>query len=136
VNLNSHTCPGSHGIIVNKENIYETGILCTEEGYFQSAISPNWTWRGSNNTIPAGEWHFLAVNWNGDKQRHFMDGDFKLEADMGNGPSVGNTSCLRLGARGGCGGASSYFNGYLDEIRIYDRALSDTEINNIYEATK
>jgi hypothetical protein len=135
INMASYTCPGSHGIIVNKENIYETGMTCSE-GTFKAAISPNWNWYGSSTVLPFGEWHMVVVKWDGDKHRYYIDGEFNREVDGTNGNLVPNSSCLRIAARGGCGGASSYFNGYLDEIRIYDRALSDTEIKNIYEATK
>ena len=136
VSLTAYTCPGSHGIIVNKENIYETGTLCSEGSLFQAAISPNWSWQGASTGVSPVGWHMLAVNWNGDRERFFIDGAFVYEANMTNGNAVPNTSCLRIAARGGCGGASSYFNGYLDDIRIYGRSLSDAEIKSIYEATK
>jgi hypothetical protein len=35
-----------------------------------------------------------------------------------------------------CGGVFKFFGGTLDDVRIYNRALSDTEIRAIYEATK
>jgi hypothetical protein len=32
--------------------------------------------------------------------------------------------------------SSSYFNGLIDEVQIYNRALTNQEIKAIYEATK
>jgi hypothetical protein len=32
--------------------------------------------------------------------------------------------------------ANLVFNGIIDEVRLYNRALSDTEIKAIYDATK
>lgn len=50
------------------------------------------------------------------------------------GKVVANTSNLDLNI--GCGGNSSdyrtYFNGYIDDVLLYNRALSVTEINKIY----
>jgi len=34
------------------------------------------------------------------------------------------------------GGTTFYFHGLIDEVRIYNRALSDEEIKALYEVTK
>jgi hypothetical protein len=37
---------------------------------------------------------------------------------------------IRIGAQGG--GERPYFNGIIDEVRIYDRELSESEVQDIY----
>jgi hypothetical protein len=34
------------------------------------------------------------------------------------------------------GGGNVYFGGTIDDVRIYNRALSDSEIKALYDATK
>jgi len=42
----------------------------------------------------------------------------------------------RIGYHGACTGTVTPFNGIIDEVRIYNRALSDAEIKRQYELTK
>ncbi len=64
-----------------------------------------------------GVWHHIAVTWDGQILKLFRDGDLKAQSP---GPQLGSDM----------GGTSfgSYFKGYLDDIRIYNKSLSATEI--------
>ena len=76
------------------------------------------------SSIQDGEWHFLAGTWDGSVIKLYVDG--VLDAEM---PCAGtlltNDDPLYIGARGGTG---RFLTGALDEIKVYDYALSEDEI--------
>ena len=75
-------------------------------------------------SIQDGEWHFLAGTWDGDDILLYIDGE--LEADMPcKGELKPNNDPLFLGARGGSG---RFLTGALDEIKVYNYALTKDEL--------
>lgn len=75
-------------------------------------------------SIQDGEWHFLAGTWDGDTIRLYIDGE--LEAEMGcKGELSPNDDALFIGARGGSG---RFLTGALDEIKMYNYALTKEEL--------
>ncbi|HTM46920.1 MAG TPA: LamG domain-containing protein, partial [Polyangiaceae bacterium] len=80
-------------------------------------------------TAPPNTWIHVAGSWDGSTARVYLDGALQNEstARTGNGTAVTNT------AIGMAEGAYGYFNGILDEIAIFDRALAEPEILAIYE---
>lgn len=75
-------------------------------------------------SIQDGEWHFLAGTWDGDDILLYIDGE--LEAEMPcKGELKPNNDPLFIGARGGSG---RFLTGALDEIKIYNYALSKDEL--------
>lgn len=85
---------------------------------------------GSFNT---GEWEHLVQTYNGFAIRGYQDGEFLGSLPIGYdskpsnpGVSVGD----RLDSR------SEGFVGEINDLRFYNRALTDTEVSAIYDATK
>ena len=75
-------------------------------------------------SIQDGEWHFLACTWDGDDILLYIDGE--LEADMPcKGELKPNDDPLFIGARGGSG---RFLTGALDEIKMYNYALTKDEL--------
>ena len=71
-------------------------------------------------SIQDGEWHFLAGTWDGDDILLYIDGE--LEAEMPcKGELKPNDDPLFIGARGGSG---RFLTGALDEIKVYNYALT------------
>ena len=87
----------------------------------------------STLTVDGTQWYHLVATVSGTTATLYLDGS-----------SVGTATCLapastafndvRLGALNGTafGGNTRPFNGYLDEIAIYNRAITSTEVSNIY----
>jgi glucose/arabinose dehydrogenase/PKD repeat protein len=74
--------------------------------------------------LAAGQWAYLAGTYDGTTLRLYVDG--VLMASKASAGVIAPTSgALRIG---GNSIWNEWFNGTLDEIRIYDRALSATEI--------
>ncbi len=75
-------------------------------------------------SIQDGEWHFLAGTWDGDDILIYIDGE--LEAEMPcKGELKPNNDPLFIGARGGSG---RFLTGALDEIKVYNYALTKDEL--------
>jgi len=87
-----------------------------------------------------GKWHFIAVTYNASKEPHlafyvdghrkqpvdegtFMGGDFLMRPDAAN-------SVLRIGCR--ADNESPYFCGLLDELQIYDHALTLDDVQFLF----
>lgn len=79
------------------------------------------------NTGPAiqdGEWHFLAGTWDSKTIRLYIDGELGAEMKCP-GTLTPNADPLFIGARGGKG---RFLTGVLDEVKIYNYALSEKEL--------
>jgi len=76
---------------------------------------------------PVDEWHHIAATYDGQIFKCYIDGELADEwAYAGTMPE--NTASVTIGqrSRGGC-----FFNGIIDEVAIYNRALSEDEIPDI-----
>jgi len=87
----------------------------------------------SNTSIGAGTWHQVAVTWDGTTCRFYLDGN----AD-------GASSCDGLGVPdsnlqpyiGKVKNDTKFMLGVVDDIRIYNRSLTEAEIRSLYDAEK
>ncbi len=76
-----------------------------------------------------GLWHFIAGTWDGKVIRTFIDG--KESSKLACAGSLGtNDDPLFIGCRGG---TQRWLNGLIDEIKVYNRALSEEEIKRDME---
>jgi prepilin-type N-terminal cleavage/methylation domain-containing protein len=74
------------------------------------------------------EWTHLVVSENSSGAKMYINGAL---VDTGSGDNTSITTNLRIGTRYT---NSGYFNGVIDEVRLYDRVLSDSEILRLYES--
>ena len=82
-------------------------------------------------TWNSGEWHHIVGTYNGTDIILYWDGQFE-SSDTHNGTIVGNAQDLMIGSN--WPGSGDYFNGSIDELSIYNRSLSASEINALYMA--
>ncbi|MEM2987857.1 MAG: LamG domain-containing protein, partial [Candidatus Bathyarchaeia archaeon] len=83
----------------------------------------------STNAVQANQWsHIVAIIGNSDN-RLYING--KLEASSTSASSQPSSSTLSIGRHLTNGW---YFNGLIDDVRIYNRALSASEIQALYKA--
>ena len=71
-----------------------------------------------------GQWQHLAATFDGTTARFYVDG--VRGGDPGVSGSVGSSNTWRIGAYGSSPGG--FFDGLIDDVRIYNRALTPGEI--------
>lgn len=75
--------------------------------------------------LPLNTWKHIATTWNGATQRFYVDGVQVGTATLSGGALV-SSSPVRFGGNKVWG---EYFEGLIDDVRIYNRALSASEVN-------
>ncbi len=82
--------------------------------------------------IPLNEWTHLAVSFDGKAKRIFVNGLEVASAEKPGGLVYGADAVpVTIGS---VDDASALFNGRIDEVAIYDRALSADELAGVYNA--
>ena len=110
-------------------------------GQFYILVSPGGTDTGSayvlsSNAVPVNTWTHVAGTYDGTTLKVYLNGVLDKEGAYSNGIFPGTNS---LGIGAATGGASpgsmlTPFPGMIDEPTLYARALSDSEIQAIYNA--
>jgi len=80
----------------------------------------------SGRTPTVGQWQFVAGTYDGTTARIYVDGVQAASAPFTG--SIGNSNTWRIGAYGSPAGG--FFDGKIDNVRIYNRALSPAEIQS------
>ena len=119
-------------IIINKEGEYELAINgATGEVMWAFAnTDPGWAWHSTGYQVDANEWTHLAVTYNNGVVETYADGVL-VETYNGSG-AIGDQypalNQLHIGGRENA--VTQRFNGYIDEVRIWDTTLSQIEIQS------
>jgi len=96
------------------------------------SVYPNGDRFIGNNQIPLNGWSHVAGTWDGSKVRLYINGQLDREFDWTYGINA-SKAALYFGVNPG--GGDEYFNGMMDEVRIWSRALDGQEIEgNMYRA--
>ena len=72
-------------------------------------------------------WSYLTATYDGSTLRLFLNGT-QISQQAASGAIVTSTGALRIGGNAVWGG--EWFSGWIDEVRIYNRALSAAEVQN------
>jgi Concanavalin A-like lectin/glucanases superfamily len=81
----------------------------------------------STQSVAINAWNHLAMSYDGDSLRLFLNGKAAGEQRVGR-PRIPGTGGLAYGRRQDNSGDGYHLRGVVDEIRLYDRALSADEI--------
>jgi len=127
-------CTSDRGMILNQENLYEVGINCGTGDYIQEAVESDtttWFWTGSTS-ITRDTWQHVAVTWDGSVVQRYLDGVAIEDPRALTGAFPDHNYGLGIGCRGvdadGLAPSGSYFNGVIDEVAVYGRALGADEL--------
>ncbi len=80
------------------------------------------------------EWHHIAATWNGTDHRLYYDGVKVNETNGSNANSGANSASLNCWSEDSW--ANNCLNGTLDEYAIFNRALGENEVSDIYNAQR
>jgi hypothetical protein len=95
--------------------------------YLDKTGSSSWVFAESNSTVSTGQWYHLAGIWNGSTVTLYVDGT--AQTTTGSATTIGyNTDFpATIGKY-----SSNYFQGLIDDISLFDSALSGPDITKIY----
>ena len=132
--------PFTIGLWVKPRTLPASGlmsILSKDENY-EFHLNPNgtinWWWQTTDNAtnqfnsstaLTVGAWNHVLIRFAPGDQRIYINGSLAGQANF-SGTPLANSDPLQLGADQAAAGR--YFNGELDELRIYDQALSTAQI--------
>ena len=92
------------------------------------------SWIGGGSSIPINTWSYAVATWDGSMMKIYVNGILRNSAGPYAGALSLTTGVMTIGQF--ASGSSYYFNGSIDDARIYNRALSAAEIMALYNATK
>ena len=72
-------------------------------------------------------WHHVVASYDGARVKLFVDGTL-VQAAVANGLVAASAEPLYVGTRSAEAPAGNFFDGLIDDVRLYGRALSDAEI--------
>lgn len=95
-----------------------------------------------NNPLDAGEWHHLVgvyQNHSSDPDHEYLklyvNGDLKVTNwENGSNKAIAAAPGDNFGIGNNLQTSDRHFNGIIDEVRLYDRALSESEVKDMYES--
>ena len=103
-------------------------FIAESSGYASTSIY------SSNNSAPAGAWRHVAAVYSNKTMKIYCNGQ-----PQGNGTFAYNTGtttpdkALAIGARSYDLTVTSFFTGIIDDVRIYNSALSDQDVLTLYQ---
>lgn len=86
----------------------------------------------STNVINDGNWHHYVSVYNGSNLTVYTDGVAGTPVAYTNGIAYAATNYVRIGDGNLSGTEMNFFNGSIDELSFYGKALSSAEIMNLY----
>jgi hypothetical protein len=122
--INTSSVTG-HRHFVGK-NFYELSVDPSGGGFtttFEFRTGDGWVGATSGD-LTLGEWYHVAGTFDGSVIRLFVDG-VEVETTAAGGTIDQTSSPFRVGTADASG---DFFDGLIDEVRVYDRVLTPTEI--------
>jgi len=133
VNFNNLNTDGQE--IFNKhDNVYSVTYWIANNGqlsfYFTNSSGvQEFVVLNLKNLVATGEWHHYAFVYTGSEVRIYVDAVLRNSTLSGGSISM-SSGTFRIGAYD----SNRYFNGTIDEVKIYSRPLSADEVKENYEA--
>jgi len=118
----------------NDDTIYNCNYILGFQGGVLAADFED-TASGANHpvvgtiAVPWGEWHHVAVSYDGTTWRLYVDGVLDVQAEAGATPRADSIQHFALGtSMDSMGMPQGRFAGALDEVRVWSHARTDAEI--------
>jgi hypothetical protein len=93
--------------------------------------SPNFNC-GANVNLGDNNWHFVVTGWDGSNATVYVDGS--LAAQCTGNDFTRDASWVSIGGRPDQDSGSSPYVGLADEVQVYNRALTASEVQGIFAA--
>ena len=127
----SYTYDSSTGAFLQRRVNNSIDFACGAEGIHLGSVGVC----SSINSTTNNAWHHHIYTYDGNIIEHYVDGILDLSI-AGSGNIANNTSTMNFGKYIYYGGNTHHFfyNGILDDIGIWDRALTQEEVLNLYNS--
>ena len=126
----------TNGTIISKEGEYMLSRLT--DGTLRWALAnsvPGWTWINSGAVLPLNSWSHVALSFNNGTAIGYVNG-VAVHTEVGLG-SLGDVSPTANDFRiGGRQSSSQHFKGLIDEVAVYNRALTAAEIGRSFASNQ
>lgn len=103
-------------------------------GEFVPSIAINlpgggWSAAKIDEKLKGEEWYHIVGTWDGSKLKIYLNGKLSKETKVSGSPVI-DDGPVQIG---GCNKVGNMFKGAVDEVRIYNRALTEDEILNNFQ---
>ena len=127
---------GAWQIVASKENRGPVGrnyglFGNINTGVIHYSFTTDTTWKSFDAQTPVtdGEWHHVAGTYDGSDFKLYLNGEVDAETSPGTEPDTHDNVFFI----GGCDVGGYWMSGIIDEVVLYDRSLSEKEINDLIE---
>ncbi|MBX7204620.1 MAG: FG-GAP-like repeat-containing protein [Bacteroidia bacterium] len=115
----------------NSSSTAQYGVALTDKGLTVINNGKIWSYNNLSSAFNLNQWYHIAVVVNNNQVQLYVDGNLSATFAAPSGTFTSSTSNpLTVGKSDP--GLTGYFNGKLDEIHLYDRALSAAEVITLY----
>jgi len=82
--------------------------------------------------VARDEWVHVALVYSGWDAKYYVNGEMKSQQSVSG--DIANTQCAASIGFSGLGNAQHFFEGYIDDLRVYQKTLYDYDIGVLYNA--
>ncbi|MFI1587101.1 LamG-like jellyroll fold domain-containing protein [Streptomyces halstedii] len=127
--------PGNYATVVSQDGRRQENPFYLQYGQGAFAFSTPGAHRARLEMKPElGRWYHLVGVRSGDEIALYVDGE--LAATEAAGSADVSTGALAVGRAKWSGGNTDFWNGAVDQVRVYDKALTGKEVTALYNGDK
>jgi hypothetical protein len=118
------------GGVKERKSSYGFRLADANPRFFLSGGNVKTTKTFTDLIITENSWNHIAVTWDGNRMKAYLNGTASSQERLFTGLINATSEPVVIGYNADWGGGvgGDYFDGTIDEVRIYNRALSDSEI--------
>ncbi|MCI0541241.1 MAG: LamG domain-containing protein [Verrucomicrobiales bacterium] len=125
------------GPVVQYPNAIPVGNLAFYIGGIQGPPSDYAGWVNGGGAVPLSQWSHIALTFDGTMAKTYINGVEARSVTGLSGQVTVTSGSLKIGSRRSdllAANPNERFNGLIDEVSLYNRALTAAEIDSIYSA--
>ena len=121
---NGYSTPNGQawGITFNETSV--TGFIVGSDGTGGSSVV-------SNNALALNQWHHLVMTYNGSQIKLYVNGTLTSTQNYSGTMNISGNSGISIGESNQANGYWYHTDGKIDNVGIWNRALTDTEIQQL-----
>ncbi len=131
---NPSVISGAEETIVSKELIFKLDISATAGNVARFMTGNSWSGLHSTTVLSTGTWYHIVGTYDGVTKKIYINGALEASTAL-TGNITTNTRSVQIGSYDSSGTPTAFLTGAIDEVRVYNRALSAEEVANLYRLT-